>query len=34
ADIPAGIKSNAFRVEYRTCANSPVISSDLTAAGK
>ncbi|ECI9786665.1 fimbrial protein TcfA [Salmonella enterica] len=34
ADIPAGIKSNAFRVEYRTGANSPVISADLTAAGK
>ncbi|EBC4728936.1 fimbrial protein, partial [Salmonella enterica] len=24
----------AFRVEYRTGANSPVISADLTAAGK
>ncbi|EEA8304855.1 fimbrial protein TcfA [Salmonella enterica subsp. enterica serovar Rubislaw] len=34
ADIPAGIKSNAFRVEYHSGENSPVITADLTAAGK
>lgn len=33
-DIPAGIKSNAFRVEYHSGANSPVISSDLKITGK
>lgn len=33
-DIPAGIKSNAFRVEYHSGANLPVISTDLTVAGK
>jgi P pilus assembly protein, chaperone PapD len=33
-DIPAGIKKNTFRVEYRTGVNTPTTSVDLTAIGE